>query len=660
MNTFLSQSDDRRFAFMPQGGATGALVREIAWEKTTLGSPDLWPATLKTALGIVFGSNHPMFVFWGEDHIQFYNDAYRPSFGEGKHPEAMGQRGTDCWPEIWSIIGPQVEQVMSGGPSTWFENQLLPIFRNGRLEDVYWTYGYSPILKPDGTPGGVLVVCTETTGSVVATRALAAEREQIYSLFMQTPMPICILEGPEHRFTLANDQYINYCGKNPVGKKLLEAFTLEEVGPFVSLLDDVYRTGKPFIGTEMHAPLRMADGQIVNRFFNISYHPTRSSVGTVLGVIAIIQDVSANIEGRKKTAESEVQFGLLANSIPQLAWMAHSDGYIHWYNQNWFDFTGTTPAQMEGWGWKVVHDPKHLDNVLSKWNAAIASGEPFEMEFPLRSKGGSFRWFLTRAAPVRNEKGELTGWIGSNTDIDEQKKSIRDLEEQRELREKFVYALTHDLRTPMTAGKMTAQLILRRPSDPAQVAKLAERIIVNMDRADDMIRDLLDVSRIRAGEPLPLTYTECRLRDIIETSVADLALTHGSRIRMENEFGELVGSWDANIIQRIVENLVGNAVKYGTPDTPITVRLDETAEWVEIGVHNDGNPIADVDQVSLFDPFRRTKDALGGGLRGWGIGLTLVKGMTEALGGMVRVESSVAQGTTFFVRLPRDSRKVPV
>jgi len=113
-----------------------------------------------------------MFLWWGPELIQFYNDAYLPSFGRGKHPAAMGQRGADCWQEIWPIIHPQIVDVLEQGKASWNENQLVPIQRNGRIEEVYWTYGYSPVFDESDQIRGVLVVCTETTAGVLAVRRL--------------------------------------------------------------------------------------------------------------------------------------------------------------------------------------------------------------------------------------------------------------------------------------------------------------------------------------------------------------------------------------------------------------------------------------------------------------------------------------------------------
>lgn len=114
-----------------------------------------------------------------------------------------------------------------------------------------------------------------------------------------------------------------------------------------------------------------------------------------------------------------------------MAWIARADGYIFWYNQRWYEYTGTTPEQMEGWGWQSVHDPARLPGVLQRWKMSIETGQPFDMEFPLRGAGGSFRWFLTRVVPVRDDDGRVIRWFGTNTDVDELKRmqdALRDSE----------------------------------------------------------------------------------------------------------------------------------------------------------------------------------------------------------------------------------------
>ena len=126
-------------------------TREFDWDQNLLGPIEGWPEPLVITVNNLLATKHPMFLWWGRDLIQFYNDAYRRSIGSDKHPSALGQRGEDCWPEIWPIIGPQIAQVMSTGEATWNENQLVPIIRDGKLEDVYWTYSYSAVHDLDGS-----------------------------------------------------------------------------------------------------------------------------------------------------------------------------------------------------------------------------------------------------------------------------------------------------------------------------------------------------------------------------------------------------------------------------------------------------------------------------------------------------------------------------
>lgn len=153
--------------FLSGGGEMGALTRTYPWENTCLGHPETWPQSLRTTLSILLNSRFPMFLWWGTELTCFYNDAYRPGLANnGKHPGALGQPAQEIWAETWDVMGPQIRQVMSGGGATWNEDRLVPIYRNGQLEDVYWTYSYSPVCDEYGEIAGVLVICNETTEKV--------------------------------------------------------------------------------------------------------------------------------------------------------------------------------------------------------------------------------------------------------------------------------------------------------------------------------------------------------------------------------------------------------------------------------------------------------------------------------------------------------------
>lgn len=236
--------------------------------------------------------------------------------------------------------------------------------------------------------------------------------------------------------------------------------------------------------------------------------------------------------------------------------------------------------------------------------------------------------------------------------------AVQNLERERDLREQFVATLSHDLRNPLTSAKMASQLMMRRADDAPQVRRLALRISESLDRADHMIRDLLDANRIKAGEPLGLTVVPAELVAIATAAIEDLVTIHGDRFVLRAP-PAIEGIWAPDAVRRILENLASNAIKYGAPSRPVTVTLTADELNAEIAVHNEGPPIPEADLRILFQPFRRTGTAARAGLPGWGLGLTLVRGLTEAHGGEVSVESSEEVGTIFRARLPRQPKCAP-
>jgi len=232
------------------------------------------------------------------------------------------------------------------------------------------------------------------------------------------------------------------------------------------------------------------------------------------------------------------------------------------------------------------------------------------------------------------------------------KESELQLREQFKLREQFVAGLGHDLRTPLNAARLSAVLAARQPLDQEQVRLNTARIVRSVDSADQLIRDLLDATRVRAGQKLPIEPTQCELVAVTRTALDDLAAVHGDRFVLRAP-AALPGVWDPNALRRVVENLAGNAVKYGAPDTAIEVALAEADGWVELTVTNQGEPLPPQELDRLFTAYHRGSHAEASGRGGWGIGLTLVKGAAEAHGGTISVTSSAERGTTFTLRLPR-------
>jgi signal transduction histidine kinase len=233
---------------------------------------------------------------------------------------------------------------------------------------------------------------------------------------------------------------------------------------------------------------------------------------------------------------------------------------------------------------------------------------------------------------------------------------IEELKNEKYLRETFVSALSHDLRTPLSAAKMSAQMILRKP-EAADLPKQMPRIIANIDRIDGMIQNLLDANLIKVGQALPIDIHSCELQKIIDESVTDLRSIHGSRFQITHH-QNVTGHWSQSAIRRMVENLCTNAIKYGDPESMVNITTSERDQDVFISVHNCGEAISPQDLNRLFRPFHRSSSAKCSGKKGWGIGLSLVQGLARAHGGEVGVESQPKEGTTFRIRLPKDARFV--
>jgi signal transduction histidine kinase len=294
------------------------LTRAYDWSSTPVGPIEEWPDLLLTTVNTILSSRHPMFLWWGTELIQFYNDGYRPSIREDKHPSALGQRGPECWPEIWPIIGPEIEAVMARGEASWHENQLVPIFRDGKLEDVYWTYGYSPVRDTSGQICATLVICTETTEVVLAKQQMKLEADRLADLFQQAPAFFAVLRGPNHVFEMTNPPYQQLIAREVIGKTVLDAAPETEAQGFIALLDRVYETGEPFVGRGTPIELaRTGTDALELRYLDFVYQPIRDNGGHVSGIFVLGIDVTENKRTEQVLLQSEKlnAVGRLASSI---------------------------------------------------------------------------------------------------------------------------------------------------------------------------------------------------------------------------------------------------------------------------------------------------------------------------------------------------------
>jgi PAS domain S-box-containing protein len=276
-------------------------VRAFDWASTRLGPMERWPQSLRIAVGICLGSRFPMFVWWGPDLINIYNDAYVPVMGD-KHPGGLGRPAREVWSEIWDVVGPEAQDaVMSRGEATWNERVRLDLDRHGYPEETYFTWSYSPILDETGRIGGVFCACSEETASVFAERERdrllrenETERMRLAEAFMRAPSFLAILRGPQHVFESVNAPYQRLIGDRAlIGKTVREALPEVAGQGFLEILDRVYATGEPFIGNALRIHLqRRAGGPLEEAFLDFVYQPMRDPEGRIIGILAHGVDVT--------------------------------------------------------------------------------------------------------------------------------------------------------------------------------------------------------------------------------------------------------------------------------------------------------------------------------------------------------------------------------
>jgi signal transduction histidine kinase len=244
-------------------------------------------------------------------------------------------------------------------------------------------------------------------------------------------------------------------------------------------------------------------------------------------------------------------------------------------------------------------------------------------------------------------------WVGSllrDAKLDAER-SRREAEKTTDAMEKTLALISHDIRNPLAAAKMIAELALRRQTPAESFESTATKVVANLERADKMLRGLLDAHRIHAGQELQLEFETCDLTNVISATLGELNTLYVHRLRFQLS-GPIFGRWSADGMRRALENLVTNALKYGDPTAPVWILLKTTDQDVTLSVHNEGKPIPESMCKKLFEPYFRGSEKEGSSQPGWGIGLSVVKGVASAHGGSVSVESSPEKGTTFTLFFP--------
>lgn len=687
------------FNFLSNGGEMGALMRAKDWSATPLGPTDDWPPLLKSTIRLILTSSHPMFLWWGPDLIQFYNDAYRRTMGAERHPSALGDLGRNCWEEIWPIIGPQIEMVMAGQGSTWHEDQLVPVTRHGKREDVWWTYGYSPIEDSAGVQG-VLVVCNDVTlqhrakaeleqmnlalTEQIRQRELAqehealqtsqrlkaeqdlhvqreAEAERLRTLFEQAHGFMCILRGPTHIFEFANAAYLRLVGERDlIGKPIREALPDIAGQGYYELLDQVYNKGEPFKADDLQLTLRRSPGSEPSEaFLDFVYQPIIIG-GAVTGIFVQGFDATERTMARQALQRSELRLkeGMKAAGMVVWDWDLATNEVV--FSDNAPELFGASWDYMPN-VWNSVNEDD-LRRIEKERLAALATnGSYSEIVRLYRPDNGQVVWLQIRGTVVADSDAKPRSIRGVSVDVSARMRAEETLREVSRHKDEFLAMLSHELRNPLAPIRSAAHLLGMAPDNVARVKQSSIIIERQVNHMTSLINDLLDVSRVNTG----LVTLDKQVIDIHQVIVESLEQTqplineraHTLTVHAPAE-GEVAVLGDRKRLVQVLTNLLHNAAKYTPQGGAIELSVSHHAGMVELHVSDNGIGV-DADLMphifELFTQEKRSSDRAQGGL---GLGLALVRSLVSLHGGHVTVSSEgLGEGATFSVYLQRHGQR---
>jgi PAS domain S-box-containing protein len=437
MNT---EATNTELQFLAGGGEMGELIRNKDWRKTSLGSPEFWPQSLRTALSIVLNSRFPMFIWWGPELLCFYNDAYRPSLGgEGKHPTILGLNAKEAWPEIWDIIKPLIDKVIERGESVWFEDLLVPIFRNGKIEDVYWTFSYSPIYGNSGKVEGVLVTCTETTEKVLIKKQLQESERKLRLIILQAPVSIGIFRGKHYVTEIANSKALELWGRNEkevLGKPILDVMPELRSQGIQELLDEVYTTGKPYAALELPVQI-MKNGKLETLYINFNYDAVYDDQGKIVGIMTVGIDVTEQVLAHKKIEANEEKLNIVIEASDLGTWELNFQSGEIAYSKRYLDILGLKGDNFSHADLlKRIH-PGDLGARQKAMEQALLTGY---LHYQARAvwDDGSIHWFEGKGKLFYNKENKPLRMMGTLRDMTEEKNQQQSIEESEERFRNFV------------------------------------------------------------------------------------------------------------------------------------------------------------------------------------------------------------------------------
>ncbi|HEY2347629.1 MAG TPA: PAS domain-containing protein, partial [Puia sp.] len=608
----------KQLSFFTGEGEMAELMRSKNWLQTPVGDPALWPQSLKGLIRTILTSRFPMFIWWGPDLVCFYNDAYRPSLGEnGKHPHILGMPAQKAWVEIWPVIKPLIDRVLLG-ESTWSEDQLIPIERNGKLEDVYWTFSYSPVADDDGVLSGVLVICQETTEKVGFLSALRDREDQLSFTIDAAELGTWDLNPVTNRF-VGNAKLKSWFGLQQDDEIDLSA-----------AIENIAAKDRERVVASIQEALNPRSGGLYNVEYSIIHPGTKKEFFVLARGKALfnednipyrfsgtLQDLTSVKQASVRLSENEARLQVVIDASELGVWeLTIGSDSVH-YSGNYLNIFG-----MEN-DTEVNHS--HLlamlhpeDKALRdlSFARAIESGRLFYQSRIIR-KDETIRWIEVYGRVFYNGDGQAEKMIGTLRDITEEKNNQRilveseqkfrffsqelekqvhertgELEHKNEELEKmnaelesFAYVSSHDLQEPLRKIRVLSSVLNENESGSFTMAgkDYLNRIQTSAKRMQILIEDLLRYSRTTYKDR---NFEQTNLTDLLVDVIAGL----NELIDEKHAVFDISPLCTIDVvpfqIRQLLYNLIGNALKFSRKNIPPVIRI--SAEQIPASIESNG------------------------------------------------------------------------